>query len=106
MEARACRGQVAGPDLPACGKCRGELDNSLFSAFFHTIFQIRFPAADLKQGFNSTGLASSLTAARGIPGKAHDAAGVGDIPQFRGQAGKAGLVLDDALVKTRGCPEN
>jgi len=25
-------------DLPICGKCGGELDNSLFYNFFHTIF--------------------------------------------------------------------
>lgn len=79
-------------------KCGGELDNSLFSRFFHTIFQIRFSAADLKQGFHPIRIPCGLIAVKGIPGKAHDTTGFGDVAQFGGKIEKSGLVFDDALV--------
>ena len=90
---------VAGSDLPVCGKCGGELDNSLLCRFSHSILQIWLSATDLKQGLNPSRITCGLIAVKGIPGKAHDAASFGDVTQFRSQVEKSGLVFDDALVK-------
>lgn len=46
-----------------------------YSLTVRAIFQIRFSATDRKQSFYPTRVTGGLIAVKGIPGKAHDAAG-------------------------------
>jgi hypothetical protein len=91
---------VAGPRLPVSGKIYGKGSYSRLCRLVNAIFQIGLSSADFKQRFDTSGVSRCLIPIKRIPGKAHDAAGFGDIAEFGGEIEKTGLVFDDVLIET------
>ena len=91
---------VARPHLAVRRAGHGKFDNRLLRGFFHAILRIGLAPADFKQRFDASGVSRCLIPVKGVPRKAHDAAGFGDVAEFGGKVQKSGLVFDHVLIET------